>query len=251
MAQRSFRLTTWLHCILVISAGNAAAGVLKPGDPSYPAVVAQPKLVIPVVLTGPEWVGMQLLANYVSDGTPPCGRDIFGVGRFPYDVQLPINMPRSGDGYRGSVVVDRFDPGNCHWRFTGISYGGWREGVWNSLATFAGAGGSHSVPDPKIDFWCYQVTYQGKSMRNCEELASLRWSNAMRAVSPEFLSQFSAEEKGNLHPIGITAQTTSIRVNSHDLNAIQGALTPVGDIQAQIARAKADKAAALETAGRQ
>jgi hypothetical protein len=252
MAQISFRLTTWLHCILIASAGNAIAGVLKPGDSSYPAIIARPSFVIPAVLTGPEWVGMQLLATYVSDATPPCGHEIFGAGRFPYDVQLPINMTRAGDGYRGSVVVDRFDPGNCHWRFTGISYGGWKEGVWNSLAIVAVAGGgSPTVPDPKIDFWCYRVTYQEKSMRNCEELASLRWSNAMRAVSPAFLSQFSAEERGNLHPIRITTQTKSIRVNLHDLNAIQGALIPVGDLQAQVARAKADKAAALETAGRQ
>jgi hypothetical protein len=251
MAKRTFRLATWLYFILTVTGAKAIAddfGDLKPGDFNYPAAISKPNLVIPLIMWGPDWVGMQLVANYVSDANLFCGHEILGAGRFPYGVSVPINMTRTGDEYRGKVVIDRFKPGHCHWRFTGVSYGGWADGVWNSLALFAEIGGSPAIPEPQIEFWCYRVTYEQKPVHNCEELALLRWSNAIRAVSPEFLSQFTAEEKGHSHVIRMTTQTKEIRVNLHDLSTLQGALIPVGDVQTQIARAKANKAAVAETA---
>jgi hypothetical protein len=251
MTRNTFRLATWLYLILIIIGAKAIAedsGKLKPGDFSYPAVISKPNLVIPLIMSSPDWVGMQLFATYVSDANLFCGYEIFGVGRYPYGVHVPINMTRAGDEYRGDVVIDRFKPGHCHWRFTGVSYGGWANGTGNSLATFAENGGSPAIPEPQIEFWCYRVTYEHKPVQNCEELAFLRWSNAIRAVSPEFLSKFTAEEKGHSHDIRMTKTTKQIRVNLHDLNALQGALIPVGDSQAQIARSKADQAAVAETA---
>jgi hypothetical protein len=251
MTRNTIRRSTWLNLIFLVAGAKAIAennGELKPGDFSYPGVISKPNLVIPLILSEPDWVGMQLVANYVSDANLFCGHEILGAGRYPYWVSVPINMTRAGDEYRGDVVIDRFKPGHCHWRFVDVGYGGWAEGIWNSLAVFAESGGLPAVPGPRIEFWCYRVTYEQKSVRNCEELAFLRQSNAMRAVSPEFLSKFTAEEKGHMHTIRVTTQTKEIRINLHDLNALQGALIPVGDSQAQIARSKADQAAMAETA---
>jgi hypothetical protein len=251
MTRNTIRLSTWLNLIFLIAGANAIAendGELKPGDFSYPAVISKPKLVIPLILLEPDWVGVQLVATYASDANLFCGHEILGVGRFPYGVSVPINMTRAGNEYRGNVVIDRFKPGRCHWRFAAVTYGGWAEGIRNSLAVLAESGGLPAIPEPQIEFWCYRVTYEQKPVRNCEELAFLRWSNAIRAVSPEFLSQFTAEEKGHMHTIRVTTQTKNIRINLHDLNALQGALIPVGDLQAQIARSKTDQAALEETA---
>ncbi len=230
MIKRTVQLAAWLFVSSTFIGANVSAddsGVLNPGDFGYPATNSAPKLVIPLTLSGPDWVQMQLHANYISDTSFLCGHVNILAGHFPDSVSVPINMTRAGDEYRGNIVVDRFNPGRCHWRFLDIEYGGWAAGVWNGLAVFAETGGLPVASEPLMEFWCYRVTYEDKPVQNCEELVQLRWSNATRAVSPEFFSQFTADEKGHSHVIRMSTQTKEIRVNLHDLNAIQGALIPV------------------------
>jgi hypothetical protein len=253
MIGNAAQLQAWLCAISIAIGANAFAtdrdpGDLKPGDPSYPTVNSTPTHVIPLVVSGPEWLRIALRADYISDDKPAlCGYEILVAGHFAYGISLPINLASEGNVYRGNVVVDNFNPGACHWRFVGVSYGGWAPGIWNPLAIFAESGGLPAVAEPQMEFWCYKVTYEEKTVVNCEELVSLRWSNAIRVVSQDFLSKFTADQKGHQHIIRVTSQTKRIRVILHDLNAIQGALIPAGDREAQIARAKADQGAAAET----
>jgi ankyrin repeat protein len=216
--------------------------VLKPGDADYPEEAAKPARVIPLVVTGHDGADMRFNTEWVSD-EKLCGHQVGLGGYFAYTLSFPIAMTRSGDTYRGSVVVDGFKPGKCAWRFTSVGYG-MIDGVQNALAMPADHG---DPPVPQREFWCYRVTYEKKSLHACEMLAFLRWSNAMRAVNPDFLSQFSHQQQSDAHVLGITSQTKEIHVALHDLNTIPGALIPVGDREAQLARAKADQAAREQT----
>jgi hypothetical protein len=216
--------------------------VLKPGDADYPEEAAKPTRVIPLVVTGHDGADMRFNAEWVSD-EKLCGHQVGLGGYFPYSLTVPVAMTPSGDDYRGSIVVDRFKPGKCGWRFTSLSYG-IAEGVQNALALPADHDDSAVH---QREFWCYRVRFEDKPLHNCEDLALLKWSNAMRAVSPEFLSQFSHQQLSDSRPLKITTQTQEIRVSLHDLNGIPGALIPVGDRDAQIARANADRAAYEKT----
>jgi hypothetical protein len=216
--------------------------VLKPGDADYPQETRKPTQVVPLEVSGQDGEDMRFTAEYAND-VKLCGHQVGLGGYFAYTLNFPITMTRSAEGYRGSIAVDRFKSGKCGWRFSAVGYG-MAEGVQNALAVPADR---DDVVVPQREFWCYRVTYESKPIHSCEELALLRWSNAMRVVSPEFLSQFSHEQQSDSHVMRITTQTKEIRVLLHDLNAIPGALIPVGDRDTQIARANADQAAVEQT----
>lgn len=216
--------------------------VLKPGDADYPEEAGNPAQVIPLVVTGHDGADMRFNTEWVSD-EKLCGHQVGLGGYFAYFLTFPVTMTRSADTYRGYIVVDRFKPGKCGWRFSAVGYG-IANGAQNALAIPADHDESAV---PQLDFWCYRVTYENKPIHDCERLVLLRWSNAMRAVSQEFLSQFSHQQQSDSHVIRITTQTKEIHLLLHDLNAIPGTLIPVGDRDAQIARAKADQAALEQT----
>jgi Domain of unknown function (DUF4124) len=123
----------------LVALGQVAAAVeaqkpsvLKPGDADYPEEAAKPTRVIPLVVTGHDGADMRFNAEWVSD-EKLCGHQVGLGGYFPYSLTFPVAMTPSGDDYRGSIVVDRFKPGKCGWRFTSLSYG-IAEGVQNALA---------------------------------------------------------------------------------------------------------------------
>jgi hypothetical protein len=79
----------------------------------------------------------------------------------------------------------------------------------------------------------------------CEILAMLRWPDGVRRASPEFLAKFSHEQLDASGAADINAETKELTVEFHDLNAIPGALIPVGDTAAQI-KANEEARAAIE-----
>jgi hypothetical protein len=240
----------WLLSIALLQSSVSIADsglTLKQGDRSYPAMTPNPQIFVPITVSSAEWIDMKLVAVYVSDTSAFCGQLNIAAGHFPNDVVVPIEMTRMGDEYRGKIVVDRFEPGRCNWKFLGVEYGGWADDVWNFLATFREGDVSSVDQEPTVEFWCYHVNYKDIPRRNCEELALLKGSNAVRAVSPQFLSSFTVAQKAPRKIIYVTSTTKSVHVVLHDVNAIQGALIPVGDREAQIARAKADQDALHET----
>jgi hypothetical protein len=216
--------------------------VLKPGDADYPEELGRPTQTIPLIVSGPDGADMRFQTTYVSDAKL-CGHQVGFGGYMAYTLQFPVILTKSGDSYRGSIALDRFKPGKCGWRFSSVGYA-MGDGVQNALALPA----NHDDPGvPKREFWCYRVTYENKPLHACEDLALLRWSNAMRAVSREFLAQFSHQQQSDVPIIKVTSQTREIDVVLHDLNAVPGALIPVGDRDEQIARAQADRTAQQRT----
>jgi hypothetical protein len=207
---------------------------LKPGDANYPVESANPAHVIPFVVSRMELSNYKVNAEYGTD-VKLCGHQIALGGYFPYGLSIPIEMVSTEGGkYRGSIIVDKFQPGKCGWKFLAVGYAR-PDGVGNAVGVFRQR--SDSVPaTPHIDMWCYRVTdgEPRSSDPKCEILAMLRWPDAERRVSAEFLAKFSHEQLDAKGAVDIATGTQEITVEFHDLNAIPGALTPVGDRASQI-----------------
>src|SRR5882724_4420453 len=89
---------------------------------------------------------------------------------------------------------------------------------------------------PHIDMWCYRVAEARFKSPDptCEILALLRWPNAARRISAEFLAAFTMQQQNDRGFVLITTETKELSLEFHDLNAMPGALTPVGDQATQI-----------------
>jgi hypothetical protein len=220
---------------------------LAPGDAKYPVETANPTHVIPFIVTRLGLSNYKFNAEYGSD-VNLCGHEIAPGGYFSYTISIPIEMAPTLDGpFRGSITIDKFQPGKCGWKFKGMGYTR-PDGVGNALGTFKVKPTSWPPPaTPHIDMWCYRVTDgQFKSREpKCEILAMLRWPDAVRRASPEFLAQFSHEQLDAGGAVDITTETKDLTLEFHDLNAIPGALIPVGDTAAQV-KASEEARAAIE-----
>ncbi len=217
---------------------------LKPGDADYPVKAENPTHVISLIAPRLDLSNYRFIAGYGSD-VKLCGRQVGLGGYFADYVNIPIKMARDPDGtYRGSFAIDEFQPGKCGWKFGGVSYE-WPNGGGNAVGVFRQRSDESAVTAPHIDMWCYRVTEgQFKSPDpKCEILATLRSPEADRRVSPAFLSQFSHEQLYGHGAADITSHTKELTVEFHDLNAIPGALVPVGDRAAQIKASEEARAA--------
>jgi len=218
---------------------------LKPGDANYPAANPNPTHVIPLIVSRLELSHCTFSAAYTTD-TTRCGRTSVTGQTVGYGLSVPIEtVPTGDDKYRGSIVIDKFQPGKCGWTFQGATYAR-PDGVGNALGRLKQRQLNPLPPaEPHIDMWCYRVT-EGEFKSpdpKCELLAGLRWPNAVRRVSPEFLSAFSHQQQHELGWVPITTETKVLSVEFHDLNAIPGALVPVGDRATQIKAAEDARAA--------
>jgi hypothetical protein len=218
---------------------------LKLEDADYPDKAAKPIQVISLIAPRLDLSNYRFVAEYSSD-VKLCGRQIGLGGYFAEYILVPMDMARDPDGtYRGSFAIDGFQPGKCGWKFDGVSYLQ-PDGVGNAVGSLR-KNAPLSPSAPHIDMWCYRVTEgQFKSPDpKCEILAELRWPDAIRRVSPEFLAKFSHEQLDHIGAADITTATKELTVEFHDLNAISGALIPVGDTAAQI-KATEEARAAIE-----
>ena len=194
-------------------------GVLKPGDPNYPSPTLNPVRVIQLLGSGLDLTNMSFAAIYGSDERL-CNFQI-GLGVYgEYRLASPIEMVRSGDAYRGTIVVDKFVPGHCGWHFERVD----AQAGGNSLQLAsmpAGPVASAAVP---MDYWCFTMVAEQKPTKKCESLAALRWPNSIRLISTGFFSKFGPFEQNDDGQRAILAETNEVRINLHDLNAIPGAL---------------------------
>ncbi len=220
---------------------------LKPEDADYPAEITNPTDVIALVAPNMELSNYQFNAGYSSD-MKRCGRQVGLGGIFAEYLHIPIKMERDQDGtYRGSFALDQFQPGKCGWKFQGVAYTR-PDGVGNAVGVFTHRQDPSAAAVPDIDMWCYRVTEgQFKSPDpKCEILAELRWPSPIRRASPEFLAKFSHDQLSARGWAAITTETKELNIEFHDLNAIPGALVPVGDEAAQLKAA--DEAIAAQEA---
>jgi hypothetical protein len=200
-------------------------GELKPGDANYPSPTANPVRVIQLLGSGLDLTNMSFAAIYGSDAKL-CQYQI-GLGVYgEYRLGSPIEMVRSGDSYRGTIVVDKFVPGYCGWHFERVD--AQADGNYLQLASIA-AGPVASAATP-VDYWCFTIVSEQKPTEKCESMAALRWPNSVRLITTGFFSKFGAFEQNDDAQRAIHAETNEIRINLHDLNAIPGALVSADNL---------------------
>lgn len=214
---------------------------LKPGDAQYPLETASPKYVISFVVARLGLSNYRFDAEYTSD-IKLCGHPVGSEGYSAYAIAIPIEVEPTRDGkFHGSIAIDKFLPGECGWKFRGMGYIR-PDGVGNALGSFTELPTAPATPH--IDMWCYRVTEGPFKSPDpiCEILAELRAPNGLRRVSAEFMAGFLPEQQRARGWVPITTATKEFTVAFHDLNAVPGALVPVGDRAAQIKAAEEARA---------
>ncbi len=131
--------------LVVCACGASALGVtinlvgqpdrLKPGDSDYPVESEKPTKTVVFTAVVPPWLRVHFKVVYMpalsagrKPGEAPCtGMTQDGVAAV-YSVSLPLPMSSAqnpgaqGKSYRGTITVDRFKPGRCHWEFVEVRY---------------------------------------------------------------------------------------------------------------------------------
>jgi hypothetical protein len=204
---------------------NFQSRELKPGDPDYPMVNDHPGQVVQFTAIVPPTLPNELRIFYSVDfitRNNPDGTLLAYESPSPkcrwkptdeFYVELPIQLKKEGNTYRGSIALDYFQPGSCGWHFSQmrspivrnpvISYGNIFHGRPVDLAKITpilrdpSAGlGAKSLGTPileshgdgineRIDIWCTQqsknppnkdpnVRNQPDQINNC---ADLRFAN--------------------------------------------------------------------------
>jgi hypothetical protein len=233
------------HALQSSMPSEAEVKDLKPGDAKYPLETTNPKYVISFVVARLELSNYRFDAEYTSD-VKLCAHPVGSGGSSAYAIAIPIEMATTQDGkFHGSIAIDKFQPGQCGWKFRGVGYTR-PDGVGNALGSFREKPSALPPPaTPHIDMWCYRVT-EGEFESpdpTCEILAELRAPNGLRRVSQQFLAGLPPEQQSARGWVPITIDTKEFTVEFHDLNAISGALVPVGDRATQIKAAEEARAA--------
>jgi outer membrane murein-binding lipoprotein Lpp len=247
---RSISMAIWIASVRVLGAAVLLLPVgcdlpqatetpkLKPGDANYPSPTANPVRLIQLIGSGLDLTNMSFAGIYGSDAKL-CQFEV-GLGVYSeYRLAFPIEMVRSGDSYRGTIVVDKFVPGHCGWHFERVD--AQAEGNYLQLASIAaGPVASAAVP---MDYWCFTIVSEQKPTKKCESMAALRWPNSVRLISTGFFSRFGAFEQNDDSQRAILAETNEIRINLHDLNAIPGSLVSADNLARSEIEAAAKEAA--------
>jgi len=214
--------------------GEPDSSPLKVGSPNYPVETPNPSYVVPLVVSHWKLSNYRFEARYETDARL-CNDHVGLAVYHPHYLAIPIVLARSeGEISRGSFAIDKYQPGKCGWKFTGITY--LLNGAGVSLGPLAVRPDAAPPKAPHIDMWCYK-SMDGDSKapnQKCEVLASLRWPNARRRLNPEFLSRFSQEQQSDDGVVGVTPRTEEFTVEFHDLDSTPGALAPIGDRAEQI-----------------
>jgi len=99
---------------------------LEASDPDYPEANASASQRVFIRGLVPPTFDLALDAIYSADYWsgrcnfyPDTGAALNGAS-FPKSVRLPLKLDRESDTYKTEAVVDRYLPGYCGWRFSGV-----------------------------------------------------------------------------------------------------------------------------------
>ena len=157
---------------IVLPASSRSEGGLKdvePGDADYPLESANPTKIVQFTSVMPSWLHVHFNVIYMpavnpsrKADEPPCrytSRD--GVAA-SYSVSVPLMLSFDqdrgiqGKSYRGSISVDRFKPGRCHWELVEVRYS-IDENDSEDFVLFHYDLTSESHSNDSIDLWCTRV----------------------------------------------------------------------------------------------
>ncbi len=108
---------------------------VKPGDLDYPVKNTNPVKFVQFTAVVPSWlkvhfhlVYMPAIANSLNSGQAVCTYITKDGIAAKYSVSVPLSMSPDrdqgpqGQSFHGTIAVDRFNPGRCHWEFVELGY---------------------------------------------------------------------------------------------------------------------------------
>lgn len=203
-------------------------------EPNHPRINPDSSRSIIVTGTLPEKLRIQLFAYYATTrpvlgetGHDSCYRSIPLGPTIPLHLAEPLMIVRRGLHYEVTVVADKYEPGDCGWSFTGVTYrvldslddklraseSGWYGTTIAFAHSYARSG--PNVGDMswrgRVDIWCLNnnATQDPKYPESCGVLGGF---------SRDYSALIPADERGNDSSTAVFPDTRSIEVNFHDLN---------------------------------
>jgi hypothetical protein len=194
---------------------------VKPGESGYPEENLHPTQIVQITAILPRTLSVMVRAGYsVSSNYPACQRRVGLAVSAPIGLNIPIQLSGSGESYRGTVVVDQFEPGMCGWQFAGVGFTSEKPSSEGALiARYDGR-----KDDPQgytLDIWCKNAARQNPQRPEfCFSLKFLETFPGL--IAPDLVASVPERERDNAGPARIGPNTRSITVLFHDLDAISG-----------------------------
>jgi hypothetical protein len=220
-----------LFCALAACGGPSwpwHSAEIKPGQPDYPVLNHHPTDFIQITAHIPPT--LKVAFHYGFSASPnaggtissgkSCEREIGLAVTAPIYINASLPLARSSDGtYHGTVAADRFEPGICDWRFTGIS------AITVNPPSPAGLlvrfrDDSSSPRGVSSDVWCMRDSHplNPRVPEECGDLLFL--SKIQKLVPTQLLSSVPQSERASSQ-VTIGRNTKIINVTFHDLNNLQ------------------------------
>lgn len=200
---------------------------ISPGSKYYPVENRSKRHFLAIIATIPATLNLKLRAVYrVSPSAKlSCQRTVGLSVTAPYTVSAPIALGLEGDHYRGSVAVDRFQPGTCGWSFVGVAY--YLARAWpneGGLVRYENRVARPGEAARRVDVWCIadlrapNPTYPERCMG---------WSMLARAASgwvdSKFTSSISFADRSSSDSTTATSDTKSVELHFHDVDELRSA----------------------------
>lgn len=199
----------------MLPACSSGSTEVHPGDPDYPADNPHASALVEFTATVPSTLHPVFSTAYLASARA-CQRTIGGGVQTPLGFDAPLHLTQSQNTYRGTFAIDRFQPGNCEWRFVGMGY------ETRDPAAYGGPllryderpGRPASV---RLDIWCARAPRISPSHpRLCGSLKFL--ASFQGIVSPETLSAVPASVHAD-SDAQIGPDTRTVVVEFHDIDA--------------------------------
>jgi hypothetical protein len=206
-------------------------------ESNHPQINPHPSRNISVTGTLPAQLQIEFFAYYAVDyprpgetGHESCYRSIPLGPTIPLHIAQPLTIVRRGSQYEVTTAVDKYEPGDCGWDLTAVTYrvlnslddklraseSGWY-GTTIAFFVQSGAGAQQNIGNKywrgRVDIWCSSKApiQDPQYPESCGVLGG-------------FLHDYSAlipvEERGSDASTAVFPDTRSIEINFHDPNPL-------------------------------
>ncbi|HVW68427.1 MAG TPA: hypothetical protein VHB68_05595 [Steroidobacteraceae bacterium] len=217
---------------------NIHGRALRPSDPDFPSINSNPQKIVDFAVKVPPSVSAQfsiyysveLITHRNADGSvdwfeSPHGCRWRTANRFY--VELPLQLTKDGDIYRGKFALDQFEPGNCGWHFDRMLSPMLRYPLVVYRGDYNDRPGDQT--DIRLDIWCTRKSkghphidprrrHDLNQVNNCADLVFA--AGAFTDVPRALWDSVPIDARMNGGPGFIARHARSISVEFHDLDEL-------------------------------
>jgi hypothetical protein len=205
-------------------------------DPEHPRLNPHATRVLTIYGTQPDTLPIQFVAFYSASrpwfaepGYESCYKTSLGPIAHLH-LSEPLKVEHDGSHYKTTVVVDKYEPGDCRWRLSFVSYKIVNsidaeiyaaDSTWVGTATLSLVKNDATWPDhgmPKyprgrVDIWCAKQSW-AKDSRYAEACGALAGLSRN-----DYSGLIPADQRGDEVLSGVFPDDQSAEINFHDLDA--------------------------------